>query len=277
MKCILVTGANGGMGKAAADLFAARGYRVFALDRDLCPARENVIPLQADVTDEQSVAAACDAVCAETGELCGIIHFAGIYMLDSLVEMPPSEFERVFRINLGGAFLVNRTFLPLLKKGSHIIIVTSELAARDPLPFTGIYGITKTALDRYAYSLRMELQLFGINVSVLRAGAVDTGMLGESTRQLDAFCRDTRLYECSAKRFKAIVDKVESRRIPPAGIAEKVYRISCAEKPRFAYAINRNPLLILFDMLPKRARFYLIRIILESPDGRAQTTQENGI
>lgn len=142
-------------------------------------------------------------------------------------------------------------------------MLTSELAVRDPLPFTGLYGITKTALDQYAYSLRMELQLLGVSVAVLRAGAVDTGMLGESTRQLDAFCRDTKLYTCNAERFKQIVDNVEARRIPPAGIAKKLYGIFCAKRPKFAYSINRNPLLILLDMLPKRARFYIIRSILK--------------
>ena len=264
MKDILITGANGGMGKATADLFAKNGYRVFALDRDNCEARENVIPIRADVTDESSVAAALEAVSAKTSELCGIIHLAGIYMLDSLVEMKPSAFERAFRVNLGGAFLINRTFLPLLKKGAKIIMLTSELAVRDPLPFTGLYGITKTALDKYAYSLRMELQLLGVSVSVLRAGAVDTGMLGESTRQLDAFCRDTKRYTCNAQRFRNIVDSVEARKIAPEKLAARIYRIFSARRSKFAYAINRNPLLIMLDMLPKRTRFWIIKKILSA-------------
>ena len=129
MKTILITGANGGMGRATVDWFAARGYRVFALDRDECAPRENVIPICADVTDERSVTAAFEAVSNETQELCGILHLAGIYMLDSLVEMQPSEFERAFRVNLGGAFLINRTFLPLLKKskiGALVANISSE-------------------------------------------------------------------------------------------------------------------------------------------------------
>ncbi len=268
MKAILITGANGGMGKAAVDLFSERGYRVFALDRIACPARENVVPLQADVTDEISVTAAFEAVRAETDGLCGILHLAGIYQLDSLVEIAPEEFERAFRVNVGGAFLINRTFLPLLQEGARIVIVTSELAVRDPLPFTGLYGITKAALDRYAYSLRMELQLSGLSVSVLRAGAVDTGMIGESTRRLEAFCRGTKRYPVNAGRFKAIVDRVEARRIPPERIAAKLFRIFDAKHPNFAYSVNRNPLLILFDLLPKRLRFFLIRMILQKPDGR---------
>ena len=64
MKDILITGANGGMGKAAVDLFVSQGYRVFALDRDACAPRDNVIPIRADVTDERSVSAAMETVSA---------------------------------------------------------------------------------------------------------------------------------------------------------------------------------------------------------------------
>ena len=53
---------------------------------------------------------------------------------------------------------------------------------------------------------------------------------------------------------------------PPAAIAEKLWRIAEARRPRFTYAINRNPLLILLDLLPVRARFFIIRQILKSPD-----------
>ena len=263
MKYVLVTGANGGMGKAVVDMLVKNGYIVFAADKEECPARENVTSLLCDVTDPQNVAAAFDAVRAVTDGLCAIINLAGIYTLDSLVEITPREFERVFRVNLGGAFLVNRTFLPLLKSGARIITVTSELAATCPLPFTGLYAVTKTALDRYCCSLRMELQLLGISVSVLRAGAVDTGMIGESTKKLDGFCRGTKLYSCNAKRFKDVVDRVESRRVPPERISGKICRILDAKKPRFAYSVNRNPLLKLFDLLPESARFFIIRRILK--------------
>jgi len=263
MKSVLITGANGGMGRKTADLFASCGYRVYALDKTPCEARENVIPIETDITDISSVAAAYEKVLAETDCLCGVIHLAGIYTLDSLAEMPAEVFERTFKVNVEGAFLVNKTFLPLLEPGARVIIVTSELAVRDPLPFTGIYGITKMALDKYAYSLRMELQLIGIKVSVLRAGAVDTGLLGDSTRQLERFCDNTALYSCNAARFKAIVERVEARKIPPEKAARKLYSVFCKRNPAFAYSVNRNPLLILLDLLPKRARFYIIRKVLK--------------
>ena len=262
VKTVLVTGASGGMGRAAVQHFASLGYRVLALDIKTSETSENVIPIVADVTNEDSVMAAFDAVRQYTDSLYAIVHYVGIYMLDSLVEMGFDSFKRIFDINLHGVFLINKTFMPLLSRGSRIIITTSELAPLDPLPFTGVYAISKGALDKYAYSLAMELQLLGISVSVLRAGAVDTGMLGASTAALDRFCEQTEIYSCNAERFKRIVDSVEARCIPPHKIARKSAKILDCRRPAFVYAINRNPLLLLLNVLPKRLQLFIIRMIL---------------
>jgi len=262
MKDILVTGAYGGMGFATTKRLSQLGFRVFALDCKAGEPQEGVIPIEADITSEADVAAAMKTVRGYTDSLFAIVHFAGIYMLDSLVEMPSEKFRRIFDVNLYGVYLVNKIFLPLLKRGSRILITTSELAPLDPLPFTGIYAVTKGALDKYAYSLRMELQLLGISVSVLRAGAVETGMLGASTAALDRFCEKTTLYTCNADRFKRIVDRVEARCIPPEKIAGKAVRVLNKRIPAFAYSINRNPLLLLLNVLPKRMQLWAIRLVL---------------
>lgn len=260
---ILITGAYGGMGRAAATLLRQKGYRVFALDLRTEEQEDGIIPIEADVTSEQSVLTAAQKVKGLTDHLDAILHFAGIYMLDSLVEMESQEFEKILAVNLSGAFLVNKSFLPLLKKGGRIVITTSELAPLDPLPFTGIYAVTKGALDKYAYSLRMELQLLDIKVSVLRAGAVGTDMLNVSTDALDRFCRDTGLYKCNADRFKRIVCGVEARQVPPEKVAQKVFGILQKANPKFAYTLNRNPLLLLLNALPSRLQFFIIRKILK--------------
>lgn len=263
MKDVLVTGGGGGMGSATVKALKASGYRVFALDLAPTPEEENIIPITADVTSEESVANAYLKVREYTDALFAVIHFAGVYMLDSLVEMPTESFRRILDINLLGAYLVNKTFLPLLSHGSRVIITTSELAPLDPLPFTGVYAVTKAALDKYAYSLAMELQLLGISVSVLRAGAVDTGMIGASVTALDRFCDKTELYSCNAARFKRIVDGVEARRISADRLAKKAVKILEKRRVGFAYSINRNPLLLLLNALPKRLQLFVIRLILK--------------
>ena len=263
MKYVLVTGAYGGMGRKTVELLRERGFGVFALDRQVESSVPNVVPLEADVTDRESLCRAFEAISRITDELYAIIHFAGVYMMDSLVEMDERAFVRIFEINLFGVYRINQIFLPLLKRGSRIIITTSELAPLDPLPFTGIYAVTKGALDKYAYSLRMELQLLGIDVAVLRAGAVDTGMLGVSTAALERFCANTALYTCNAERFKQIVERVEARSVAPEKIAQRVVRMLRRKHLKFAYAINRNSLLILLNLLPKRLQLWIIRMVLK--------------
>ena len=263
MKDILITGAYGGMGKAATRALRDRGFRVFALDKNTQTHEDNIIPIKADITDNESLSDAFKTIQSYTDSLFAIIHFAGIYMLDSLVEMDEESFRKIFDINMFGAFLINKTFLPLLNKGSRIIITTSELAPLDPLPFTGIYAVTKAALDKYAYSLCMELQLLGISVSVLRAGAVETEMLGVSTNALDRFCEHTEIYTCNAERFKNIVNRVEARCVSPKNIANTVVKIINKRKPSFVYSINRNPLLLLLNILPKRFQLMIIKWILK--------------
>ena len=263
MKYVLVTGAYGGMGKATVDALANAGFFVFALDKKVGGRKENVLPIEADLTDGESVARALETVRAVTDELYAIAHFAGIYVLNSLLEIPEETFCKAFDVNVFGVFRVNKAFAPLLKKGSRILMTTSELAPLDPLPFTGVYAVTKSALDKYAYSLRMEMQLLGVSVSVLRAGAVATDMLGVSTSALDRFCANTQLYPVNAKRFKGVVDRVEARKVPPERVAKKVLKALQCKRPKYVYTLNRNPLLLLLNALPARLQTWIIGKILK--------------
>ena len=264
MKYVVVTGAYGGMGRATVKKFVNMGFTVFALDIKVDEAENNVIPIETDLTDINSIKNAFNIVKSVVDNLYAIVHFAGVYMLNSLVEISDEDIERIFRINFFGAFYVNKVFLPLLKGGSKIIMTTSELAPLDPLPFTGIYAITKSTLDKYAYSLRMELQLLKISVSVIRAGAVSTGLLKVSTDALDEFCENTTNYKCNARRFKKIVNGVEAKSVSTDKIAKKVLKILNKKKPKFNYNVNRNKLLLLLNSLPKRMQFWIIRLILRN-------------
>ena len=264
MKNILITGAGGGMGTAVCRLFSQMGCRVWGLDISEKEKIDGVCFIPTDLTDMSSVTAAFEKVAAETDTLDAIVHMAGIYDMNSLVEMSEKDFKHIFEVNLFGVYRVNKTFMPMLKSGSRIIITTSELAPLDPLPFTGIYGITKSALEKYAYSLRMELNLLGIKVSVIRPGAVKTGLLGDSTDALDAFTKNTSLYSYNAAKFRKIVDSVESRSVSPEKIAKIAKKAVFAKRPRYVYCINRNPLLLILSALPHRLQVSIIKMLIKN-------------
>ena len=265
MKAILLTGVSGGIGLEIAKKFSKENFVVFGLD--IKEPKENINNLtfiKTDLTKEVEVRNAFNIVKESGYNLAAIISAAGIYDLNSLVEMSEEDFIRIFNINVFAMYRVNKIFLPLLEEKGKLMMISSELGPLDPLPFTGIYGITKTTVEKYAYSLRMELQLLGYQVVLIRPGAIQTGLLNVSVEKLDKFTRETEHYQYNSKRFLKVVNSVENKKIHPSKLANLIYKVSLKKKPRYVYKINRNPLLLILNALPQRFQNWVIKKILTS-------------
>ena len=260
-KSVLITGVSGGMGLATAKKLISLGYQVYGLDiKEPTEQLEGLSFIKTDLTKLEEVESAFNKV---NEELDAIISTAGIYDLNSLIEISEEEFIRIFNINVFSIYRVNKTFLPKLKEKGRIIMVSSELAPLDPLPFTGLYAITKSTIEKYAYSLRMELQLLGYKVILIRPGAVDTGLIEVSTTKLDQFTSNTTHYQYNAQKFKQIVDSVESKKVSPNKIANVIYKAMTKKRPKYVYKVNRNKGLLILNMLPKSWQHRIIKKILE--------------
>ena len=262
MKTVLVTGAAGGMGRAICQKLTEQDFLVYGLDLNEVPL-ENVRGIRCDMRDLSSLERAKKEIEESCSHLDAIVHAAGIYDLDALSEMDEERFLRIFDVNVFGAYRINRLFTPMMGEGGRITIITSELAPLNPLPFTGIYSVTKTALDRYAYSLRSELALRGISVSVIRPGAVATGLLNVSTEALDRFCSTTKYFAPNAEHFRGIVNRVEAKSVAPQKVAELVYQSLTVRHPRYVYNLNRNFLLRLMSALPDHLQIFILKQILK--------------
>ena len=264
-KAILITGVAGGIGSACAQRFLNEGYVVFGLDyKESKEKNENLKFYKTDLTKEDEVIKAFKQIEATSYKLEAILHAVGICDLNSLIEMSEEDFIRTFDINVFAGFRVNKIFLPLLKEKGKIIMISSEVAPLEPLPFNGIYGMSKALVENYAYSLRMEIQLLGYQVVVVRPGATNTLMLDDTKRRLEKFTNTTTHYKYNSELFKNIVDSVEGRNLPPEKIANLIYKINNKKKPKYVYKINRNPYLILLNMMPKRFQNWIIKKILTS-------------
>ncbi len=262
-KAVIVTGASGGMGKEVCKTLA-ENFDVFALD--IRPTNLNdsrITDVIVDVTDNSSVETAKELVEKSGKTIYSVVHTAGIYDLDSLIEMDEKRFTKIFDVNLFGAYRINKAFTPLIEKKGRVIMVTSELAPLDPLPFTGVYAITKSALEKYAYSLRMELNLLDIKVVVIRPGAVKTTLLNDSTTSLDRFVDKTEYYKVNAERFKKVVNSVENKNVEPQRIAKVISKAIKKKNPQYVINVNRNILLRLLNVLPHRLQVKIIGRILK--------------
>lgn len=265
MKYALITGGASGMGRATAVKLANNGFTVFSCDIKLNPEeKENIIQIKTDVCSLESVQQAYEKVLKITDKLDAVINFAGIILMNSLIEISEEEFIKIFNINLFGAFRVNKVFFPLVKNANgKIIITTSELAENKVLPFNAIYAISKKALDAYAQGLTMELGLIDIPVITLRPGAVSTPIINSSSEQMDKLNKNTTLYKNTISKFKHIVDKEHDKGISPEKIANKVLKILNKKRPKVVYKKNISAKLKLLNILPIKTQIKLLKLILK--------------
>lgn len=265
MNYVLITGGANGMGRATAIKLAQNGYHVFSCDIKINPEEvENITQLQVDVTDMKSIQNAFEFVSSKTDNLCGVINFAGIIMMNSLIEISEEDFIKIFNLNVFGVYRVNKAFFPLVQKGQgRIIITTSELAPNKILPFNAIYAISKKALDAYAQGLAMELGLLNIPVITLRPGAVETQILKDSSKEMEELNAKTLLYKNTMPKFKHIVDKEQGGSIPPSKIADLVLKILNKKKPKFIYKKNVSKKLKLLNLIPAKLQLKIYKMILK--------------
>ena len=264
MKYALITGAASGMGRATAIKLAQNGYHVFSCDIKQAEQIDNITQLTVDVTDIKSIQKAYEYITTITDKLDAVINFAGIIMMNSLVEISEEDFTRIFNINLFGAYRINKTFFPLVHNAKgRIIITTSELAPNKILPFNAIYAISKKALDAYAQGLTMELGLLDIPVITLRPGAVETPIINDSTKQMNDLDANTTLYKNTITKFKHIVDREQGGTIPPEKIADLVFKILNKKRPKHIYKKNISKKLKLLNILPTKTQIKLLKLILK--------------
>ncbi len=265
MKRVVLTGGASGMGRATAVVLANNGYFVYSLDiKKNEIENKNIKQMIVDVTNMKSIQNAYEEISTETKTLDGIINFAGIIMMNSLVEISEEDYMKIFDINVFGAYRVNKTFFPLIKENKgKIIITTSELAPNKILPFNSIYSISKKSLDAYAEGLRKELGLFDIPVITLRPGAVKTELIDSSNNALDNLEKNTILYKGITKRFKHIVDSQQGATIPAEKIGKLVLKILEKKKPKFVYTKNASIKLKLLNLLPAKLELSVLKMILK--------------
>jgi NAD(P)-dependent dehydrogenase (short-subunit alcohol dehydrogenase family) len=193
MRSVVITGAAGGLGAAACALLADHGWRVFAADLpgealDAVAERSSVVAVPLDVTDPASVAALAETVAdhlaGESGAsggppgLQGVVNFAGILEVGSVIEVPPAVAERVLAVNVLGTYRVNQALFPLLLAGrGRIVNISSETGWQSGGPFNGVYAMTKHAIEAYSDSLRRELMLLDIPVVKVQPGPFRTSMV----------------------------------------------------------------------------------------------------
>lgn len=175
----LVTGAAGGIGRATVRALSAEGVRVAAIDRDPRVRDVAATASVADLTDPDAAASAVDESARALGGLDVLVLAAGVSgpVGVPLERTSLADWERVFAVNVTGAFLVLRAALPWLRNSdaASVVVVSSD-SALVATPGMVPYGASKAALLQLAKAAAVELAPEGIRVNAVCPSIVDTPM-----------------------------------------------------------------------------------------------------
>lgn len=268
MKTTVITGASTGIGRAAAEYLAQRGWRVFAGVRKLedgDPLRasnQNIVPILLDVTKPDQVDAAVahveEALCGNT--LDGLVNNAGIANMGPLALQPADQFEAHFDVNVFGLLKATQAFLPLLgmdetRSGNpgRIINITS-VGGRLASPFLGAYTATKHAVESMTDSFRRELIPFGIDAIAIGPGAVRTPIWDKAESKNSSNPYANSPWAASIEKFAETMLAGGRTGLEPERIAKTIETALTDASPKARYAPVPNKLtnFTLPMLLPKR-------------------------
>ncbi len=194
-KIAVITGGSSGIGLAIAQEFVAQGAYVFItgrrqdeLDKAKAAIGRNVTAVRSDVAELDDLDRLYATVAREKGGLDILVANAGVGNFVATAEATPAHFDKIFNINVRGAFFTVQKALTLLRDGGSIVLVASN-AQYKGIPGFAAYSASKAALRSLARSWAAEFKDRGIRVNTLSPGPIDTPIfetLGLSPAELEA-------------------------------------------------------------------------------------------
>lgn len=185
MKTIFITGASTGLGKAAARMFAAKGWQVIATMRKPEAEQElntldHVTLLPLDVTQPDQIAATVQEALSRY-DIDVVFNNAGYGLMGPLEAISDEQLIRQMDTNLLGVIRTTQAFIPYFReKGKGLFITTTSIGGLITFPFSSVYHATKWALEGWSESMAFELNKIGVGIKTVSPGGIKTDFLNRS-------------------------------------------------------------------------------------------------
>jgi NADP-dependent 3-hydroxy acid dehydrogenase YdfG len=185
-KVVLITGSSSGFGRLTALALIAKGHKVYAsmremdgknatIAQELMSAGAHVIEL--DVTDNESVQSAVDALAKKEDKVDVLINNAGVAASGISESFNVEQVHALFDVNVLGVFRVTQAVLPLMREQRDgLVINIGSILGRVTFPFFGLYGASKYAVEAMTDSFAYEFSQLGIDVVLVQPSAYPTNM-----------------------------------------------------------------------------------------------------
>ena len=275
---VLVTGASSGIGRETALLLAGKGFQVFAGVRKAADgaalstaAGALLTPVIIDVTHAASINSALRAVRkgVGSGRSFSLVNNAGIAVAAPLELLSIDDLRRQFEVNVFGQVAVTQAFLPLIRERGGRIVFMGSLFGRIAVPLAGPYSAAKFAMEAVADAFAVELHPWGIRVSLLEPGNIDTPIWDKFMAQgMAATSADARkrqaLYKDAEASMHRLAKFFSGSGLTPRRVAEVVHHALTARRPRTRYLVGRDAKLLarITPLGTDRMRYWVIRRIL---------------
>ncbi|MBN8669245.1 MAG: SDR family NAD(P)-dependent oxidoreductase [Chitinophagales bacterium] len=185
MQTVLITGASSGIGKETAKLFTKNGFKVIAVARNIEKMKDieqlGCSIFSMDITNEDSIQTSFKNIYSKHKQIDILINNAGYSQNGFIEELTLSQLKYQFDVNVFGLIRITQMVLPKMRERSkgHIINIGS-VGGDFTSPGAGAYHSSKYAVESISDALRQELNCFGINVSLIKPGGVETAFVDNS-------------------------------------------------------------------------------------------------
>lgn len=190
MRTAVITGGNGGLGRALAAALEARGWHCVLIDRTVAglEATDRRTPVPVDLTDPGALARAVEGVIALRPSIDLVIYNAGVTQIGAFAGTDEASHRKVFEINYFAAVNMARAFLHALRASGGTHLAISSVAGFAPLHHRTAYAASKHAMQGFFGSLRSEERPFGVRVQIAAPSFVATNP-GQAGRDADGIMR----------------------------------------------------------------------------------------
>ncbi len=237
-KVVLITGASSGLGRAAAEALARRGYRVFGTSRRASTESRPYEMLCLDVRSDESVRACVDEVVRRTGRIDVLVNNAGYGLVSLAEETTLEQARRQFETNFFGAARMVRAVLPVMRRQlAGRIINIGSIAGLLGIPGQSYYCATKWALEGFTESLLYELERFGIEVCVVEPGFFRT----EIAEHVEEGAEPLPAYDALRSAVRTALLGAFERSLPPERFARRLVQIVESRYLRLRYPVTDGP------------------------------------